>query len=163
MKRWLICCLLISRFGLQDTLAQEYDSFDEAKSICERIGFAPKTTKYQECVLELNDRAQGQASNRTPPTWRIAPQQSVTPLPSLARPAENTATDYLELAIDALNFAAGKTGEPTQSGVHQRGVVCVLQSGIQSGLYRNCLYRCPGGQVSRSTGAATICPISIRQ
>jgi hypothetical protein len=39
---------------------------------------------------------------------------------------------------------------------------CFLNSSVVSGMYRNCIYRCVAGNVSRTVGAAELCPLSMQ-
>ena len=40
---------------------------------------------------------------------------------------------------------------------------CVATRNLVSGLYRNCIYRCTGGEVALTIGGAEICPLTIER
>ncbi len=57
----------------------------------------------------------------------------------------------------------GGAAAPSQGRSRSMTTLCHLQGSYISGMYKTCNYRCPGGVVPRSIGAAEICDLSIER
>jgi TPR repeat protein len=65
-----------------------------------------------------------------------------------------------EALLRFLGALAGAGAPSRYSAPQPQG--CFLNSSVVSGMYRNCIYRCVAGNVSRTVGAAELCPLSIQ-
>lgn len=55
------------------------------------------------------------------------------------------------------------TPEPAYGSAPSLGAICYSTAEWTSGLYKTCAYNCPGGTVTRTLGAADLCPITVEQ
>lgn len=141
------------------------------EKICADIGFKPKTEKFGSCVIELisrnqnTERAQAaQQSNRN--DQAIAEQlriQNERESERMRQEQERVTKAAEQRKNQALiNFGLSLMGGAAQPSRNNR-TTCHLQGSFISGMYKTCNYRCPGGVVPRSVGAADICELSIRR
>lgn len=159
----LILTLSSNNVFALDTSTQE--------KICIEIGFKPKTEKFGSCVIELisrnqnTERAQAaQQSNRN--DQAIAEQlriQNERESERMRQEQERVTKAAEQRKNQALiNFGLSLMGGAAQPSRNNR-TTCHLQGSFISGMYKTCNYRCPGGVVPRSVGAADICELSIRR
>jgi hypothetical protein len=76
----------------------------------------------------------------------------------------STIYQYRSMApvINALD-AAQRTQNPAYNNRIGSGSTCFSQGEFTSGFYKTCSYNCPGGLVTRTVSATTICPLTIQQ
>ena len=160
---------LMLTFSLASHVAIAMDTSAQEK-ICRDIGFKPKTEKFASCVIELISRNQNiersqaaqQQSNRN--DQAIAEQLRI----QNEREAERMRIEQEREAKAAeqrknqalINFGLSLMGGAAQPSRNNR-TTCHLQGSYVSGMYKTCNYRCPGGVVPRSIGAADICDLTI--
>lgn len=145
-----------------DTSAQE--------KICRDIGFKPKTEKFASCVIELVSRNQNAERAQAVQQQSIQNEQAIAEQLRIQneREAERMRIEQEREAKAAerrknqalINFGLSLMGGAAQPSRNNR-TTCHLQGSYVSGMYKTCNYRCPGGVVPRSIGAADICDLTI--
>lgn len=139
--------------------SQSDPNFQKSKELCDRIGFEENTPEYQNCVLELYDRTKADTPTNSANQETHKAPQLIAPEQSRSQPSS---VDHFGTALRALEFATGARSS-SRFSPRQSGSLCTLQSQSTSGMYRNCMYQCPGGIVTESVGAARVCAPTIRR
>ena len=127
----------------------------QADVLCRNRNLKTWTSEYSNCRIqvEVDIRIKEQRAQE------FQRQNEIQAEIARRREAKFKEEQRDEALIRFLGALAGAGAPSRHSAPQPQG--CFLNSSVVSGMYRNCIYRCVAGNVSRTVGAAELCPISM--
>lgn len=123
--------------------------------------------EFWDCVQAVKIRLDAEDARARLPASTVT--QAPIPAPAATRQTRADTLQGLAEMINGLQMmmdpASAVTPRRTPSVPPRstQGSFCPKASESVSGMFKTCVYRCPGGQVSTSIGATELCPLSIRR